>query len=244
MLTNCTFVGNSCDGDGGGMRAGPGTSPTLIGCTFVGNRSNLVSISLGGGALFANQSTPSIIDCTFIANTSFVGGGAIYAQLNASVSVVNSVFAGNSASVDGGAIQLKSGSVVVATNSLFTGNHAGAFGGALYSDAGAGGAVIISNCTLANNTAGNNCGGILANTGHLDLGNSIVWFNEGCEVNWHGGATVDIDYNNIEALFQWEMAGRSMLGAAATRRSPTARSTETMLRPVVVCSMSEGVARR
>jgi len=60
-------------------------------------------------------------------------------------------------------------------NALFDGNSASKLGGAIYTSFGE---PIITNCTVANNSAGTRAGGVRSdNNSHLYLDNCILWGN-------------------------------------------------------------------
>jgi hypothetical protein len=65
VLTNCTFVGNSVGGSGGGMRNTNGSSPVLTNCTFEGNSAS----AYGGGAMHNWSSSPTLTNCILWGDT-------------------------------------------------------------------------------------------------------------------------------------------------------------------------------
>ena len=64
-LYNCVFKGNLADDFGGGIFSE--SSPTIINCSFYGNRTN--SSSRGGGGIYGNNSgTTTVTNCIFLGN--------------------------------------------------------------------------------------------------------------------------------------------------------------------------------
>ena len=100
---NCTFIGNSANGensDGGAMSDG-----TAINCTFMDNRAGHK-----GGAIY----NVTAINCTFIHNEAGLAGGAAYLA-----NATNCIFIANHAKFYGGAIYEGS-----ASNCIFLSNSA------------------------------------------------------------------------------------------------------------------------
>jgi predicted outer membrane repeat protein len=72
LIENCVFTGNRAS-SGGGM-ACRYSSPTIRGCSFIGND----AISDGAGLYVLSESEPLIEDCLFTGNAAEADGGAIY----------------------------------------------------------------------------------------------------------------------------------------------------------------------
>ena len=123
-LTNCTFIGNSTRGQGGGMVNG-GSSPMMVNCTFIGN-----SASQGAGMSNFTDSSPAVTNCTFTANSADSAGGGMYNSNNSSPRLTNCILWGNSdfGGIDGSAqIHTASGNPVV-NYSIIQGGWSGAGG--------------------------------------------------------------------------------------------------------------------
>jgi len=87
-------------GSGGGMNNLRG-SPTVIGCTFIGN----MSFGAGGGMCNEGGSHPTVIDCAFIRNYAhFGGGGAVANSGNSNPTFTRCTFTENSAWNQGGGV--------------------------------------------------------------------------------------------------------------------------------------------
>lgn len=111
-VSNCAFKSNTNSStstvSGGGAVRVSGTTVTMNGCLFEGNKAE----NKNGGAIYVNSTgTLNLNRCTFIDNTAAVDGGAIYAT--GDVNIVDCDFEDNSATQHGGAIAL-SGSTVKA----------------------------------------------------------------------------------------------------------------------------------
>jgi len=174
VVSNCIFVNNTAQGDGGGIYGG-----TLFNCAFTNN------YGYDGGA----ASYSALKDCALANNRSYYGGGAYgstltdclitgnftYVDSDATANgggacastLANCVLSGNSSITGGGA----SGCTLF--NSLLTGNVAQfAAGWWPATGGGAYGSALI-NCTVTGNTAANGGGGVNSCT----LTNCIVNFN-------------------------------------------------------------------
>jgi len=110
-LADCSFVGNTADGNGGGLRVYGASlgDITLAGCSFVGN-----TAEGGGGGLYADgigNVPPSLTNCTIVENNAS-SGGAICAGSGCSpgyATITNTIIAFNTGE-DPLAFRLSSGS--------------------------------------------------------------------------------------------------------------------------------------
>jgi len=109
-LAGCSFVGNTADDSGGGLRvyglSGEGSYITLAGCSFVGNTANA-----SGGGLYVDglaSLSPSLTNCTFAHNTAEGWGGAAAFGLSADPMFSGCTIVENDAS-EGGAILVDGG---------------------------------------------------------------------------------------------------------------------------------------
>lgn len=153
VLTNCTFTGNSAWSGGGFLNYG--VTLTLINCTFSEN-----SASTGAG-LYNHMCDLTLTNCTFSGNSVDDYGGGIWncsLSLEYQAILTNCTFSGNSAGANGGAMANNHG-VETYTNCVFVGNSASGDGGAIcneyYSEP------TLTNCLFSGNTA--NCGGGMYN---------------------------------------------------------------------------------
>ncbi|GGM95319.1 hypothetical protein GCM10010967_30930 [Dyadobacter beijingensis] len=150
---------------------------------------------INGGAIRNVSASPTIANCAFLNNYG-ENGAAIYNE-SASPMIVNTLFRSNSASFgggSGGAIANRDGSNVVLINCLLAGNSAGQFGGAIYND---GSTLTLLNCTVTGNSQAFQ-GAIVSTYGTLILRNTIVYGN-GSGINSQENAN-SITYSLVEGM--------------------------------------------
>lgn len=201
-------------GQGGGGMSNESGSPTVLGCTFSGNR------AFRGGGMYITDSTPTVIacafigncatergggiavldtapapvvtvrDCTFIENMANAGGGL--AGASSSSRAVDCTFVRNSANTGGGAARC------TLVSCTFIGNTATSAGGALSE------LVNVVNCTIVGNAAfGTSGGGGLAtinNQGVL-VSNSTFFGNTSMSV--YGGGAMSGDPTVVNCIL-WQ----------------------------------------
>ncbi|GMU23844.1 MAG: hypothetical protein AMXMBFR13_39220 [Phycisphaerae bacterium] len=144
VFTDCHFESNTSVNGGGAMENGEGSSPTLIGCTFLDN-----AAAFGGGVYNYNHSNPILVDCDFISNAAY--GGGMY-NYNASPTLWQCTFVENDAGEggSGGALWNALGSSPLISDCTFEGNTAGFGAAAVGNDAST---PRIRRCTFIDNTA-------------------------------------------------------------------------------------------
>ncbi|MCF2971152.1 hypothetical protein L1047_08095 [Synechococcus sp. Nb3U1] len=162
-VSNSTLSGNSAGTRGGGIRA---VTATVSNSTLSGNSANF-----GGGGIFAST-TATVSNSTLSGNSAGSDGGGIYAVNTATVS--NSTLSGNSANFGGGGIRAVTATV---SNSTLSGNSANFGGGGIRAVT-----ATVSNSTLSGNSAGTRGGGIFAST--ATVSNSTL---SGNSANFDGG---------------------------------------------------------
>ncbi len=136
-ITAGSAFGSSSANYGAGMYNSAG-SPTLINCTFSGNRGG------SGGGIYNSSSSPALTNCTVSGNWALYGGG-IY-NSGGSPTVTNCTFSGNSAAYgDGGGMYNRSSSSPALTNCTFSGNWAGDRGDGIYNSSSA---PSLTNCII------------------------------------------------------------------------------------------------
>lgn len=141
IVTNCTFIGNIANGNGGALYGGSAEDSTFINnvanwnggaiadgyafnCKFIGNRADYAFNSHGGAIYYGYAQ-----DCVFI-NNSASWGGAMYAGINGGQYynlAVDCIFEGNKAQFNGGALY-----ECDALRCNFTKNSASQTAGAMY----------------------------------------------------------------------------------------------------------------
>jgi hypothetical protein len=144
-------------------------APVFEKCTFNGNRA-----TVGGGA-YAAWSYGTVTDCNFEDNSSYHGGGILC--VGGTSKIVTSRFTGNQSTVSaaqGGAITLLGADAEVNECNIWNNASAGSGGGIYISSSDVGGnelpgrnSVLIRNCLITGNSAGQNGAGISA-TWHSD----------------------------------------------------------------------------
>lgn len=144
----------------------------------------------GGGVFVGNNATGAraVIDHTsFLENVSGNLGGGLYTNLEATaITVTNSVFNGNSAATGGGLARYNAGLRIF--NSSFTQNTATSGGGLFLSavpSPTSGPYVRVQSVTVSGNTATNNQGGGVLNTGRVELYSMTIVTNTNGV--WSGG---------------------------------------------------------
>ncbi len=161
-ITNCQFMANSTDGEGGGMY-NLNSSPMITGSSFEQNITEYVYEG-GGGGIFNQASSPFLIDCTFIGNTvialsnpNVAGGGGMYTREQCSPLLINCTFIENLATNDddnyysglgGGILNFVSSPIII--DCTFLRNGATNSGGGIITLAGSD---IIVGCEFRENTA-------------------------------------------------------------------------------------------
>jgi hypothetical protein len=177
--------------NGGGMILN-GTSPTIRGNIFTGNRATGVGGGGGGGAIQAvnTPANPLIINNTFTNNEAKLDGGAIHTDFNAIADIRENTFVTNRALQGSGAgirVSRSTTPFTIAGN-RFDRNTAVFAGGAI--------SAIAVNVTIQDNVITNNNGGVYAGGIHIEtqdmFGNrtTVIKNNrlEGNRASRHGGA--------------------------------------------------------
>jgi len=165
-------------------------NPTLVRCTFIGNRANQ------GGGVYAPESI-EIDSCNFISNTAGRGGGLYLFEGDSNP--VNCRFAGNNANLGGGAYGHYTDSTFV--NCAFTGNRAGSRGGGASIAADAGASASFVNCTFGGNHAKYRGGGLRTSAfTKTHLKNCVFLNNESDDSNYQRGNI----YKETYSLIDWD----------------------------------------
>jgi hypothetical protein len=159
---------------GGAVAFEDGAAPEFNECTFNGNRATI------GGGVFAAWSYGIVADCNFEDNSSYSGGGILY--VGGTSEILNSRFTGNQSTVSaaqGGAITLLGANAEIRDCNIWANATAGSGGGIYVSsqdvdgyELPGGDTVLIKNCLITGNSAGQNGAGI-----------SAVWYSDPNIVN-------------------------------------------------------------
>ena len=167
-LTGCTFIGNTSTGGGGAVGCYYNSSPMIIDCSFSAN----ISPS-GGGGLGCFNSSPDLLRCTFDSNE---GGGMYCYESNSTLT--GCVFSRNVSTYFGAGMSCYSNSSPTLSGCTFQGNTASFYGGGLSCTLNS--SPLLENCTFVDNGAQGGGGAIFCNEYSTpQLFNSIIAFNLG-----------------------------------------------------------------
>jgi hypothetical protein len=168
-ITRCVIAGNTCDW-GGGLFVNEG-DPELTFCTIGDNH----VVKYGGGG-YCYRSTTTLRWCTIEGNDAALGGG-FYSHYSAT-KIVDTLFDGNTTSgYSGAGLACGTDSTTMVANSIFIDNVA-------TGQYAVGGGIrcylclpTIVNCTVVNNRASYEGGGIQCEFSNAVIMNTIVWGN-------------------------------------------------------------------
>ncbi len=147
---------------------------SLAGLTLSGGNANASSSGAGYGGAIHTQGNLTLSTCSFTGNAASVRGGAIFANAG-TVKVERCTFWGNTSNGWGGAIHAEFCSLDISQTTL-TGNTA-TDGGAVFfmSNPSTTQSILVSHCTIANNTATTGLGGGIYGTSSSQfVSNSII----------------------------------------------------------------------
>ncbi|MBE7506202.1 MAG: right-handed parallel beta-helix repeat-containing protein [Planctomycetia bacterium] len=192
-IVNCRFIGNgprnfSSDSFGGAIHFQGNSAAQVIDCVFENNRARQ-----GGAIWLPSVSTfaPTIQRCRFEGNVAYWRGGAIEnlnytsspgVQIRECRFIDNIAYAAPGEGIDsykgGGAIS-NEGGLATLTNCVFIGNESAQNGGAInnFSNSNSFGTLTLRSCTLSENTAAWQAGGIWMQNGTMTLRNIVLWSN-------------------------------------------------------------------
>src|SRR5262249_8939643 len=198
-ITGSTFNNNKTTNGGNGAAIGGdnNTSMGIQSCTFTNNKT-----SGNGRAVDIGVTSMTIDNSTFDSNTAGdathpASGGGLFTGYT--VTITRSTFSNNSATQFGGGAFTggNDGTMLTATNCTFSGNTAGMGGGGLATGGGSG-QLILSNVTIANNTATTGGGGgVQINFGASIFQNTIIAGNSGSPDPDCEGEMISGDYNLV-----------------------------------------------
>ena len=209
---NCKFENNEATGTGGTFdKGGSGgavyvdgvdqnginNSMTMCGCTFINNKAAYQAGALNVIFYDAKGSALTMDKCSFEGNSCTPDKGGAFYFMNGSLNLTNSTFADNTTPGLGGAIWTTNYNANI-SNCTFKGNNAvtgnDGLGGALALDgSGTSKIATVTNCTFAENRAGNFASAIF-NGGRLTLTNTLFYKNKvgvGSQANADAGAVIN-----------------------------------------------------
>lgn len=181
-ITNTIIEGNRTQNDGG-VRCITSCTGRLIDVII---RNNTATGNVGGGLGAAGNLYLERVQVLDNTHTGQLGAGGL-SCLQASgqthtIVVIDSLIAGNTTTGDGGGIRLgtiegfyESDPILVVINTTIVGNRAARGAGVSVGR----GRATLSSVTIADNEASGEGGGILRNTGRIELRNSVVARNRG-----------------------------------------------------------------
>jgi len=221
MLTDCSFTGNTCVNNGGGIyNTNYGSTLTAINCTFTGN---IATNGIGGGIYTVSSAKFDGLGCSFTGNEAILAGGIYHGSIGVStitgsrfegnmatsseggglyntggihLKVTKCFFSGNTGVTNGGGMLNYGGSTAI-DHSVFSGNTAGTTGGGMYNiDA----SPRISHCTFNANSASNNGGAIFNVNSSPVIINTII---HGSVPNGviHSGGNSAVSYSLVQGGF-------------------------------------------
>lgn len=180
ILSNGTVTGGNNNGNGGGIYNAGTLNMTDV--TITGNRANKNNSvwGTGGGIYNAAGSNFCMENGSITNNIAYGGGGGIHATEVNNFSMDGVTVSGNSATSKGGGIRLKTGrptcsiSNCTITNNHLPNNDNQAMGGGIYLEGPSSANVSISECTISDNSAKQNGGGIYVAAGKATLTNCNI----------------------------------------------------------------------
>jgi hypothetical protein len=179
VLDGFTITAGNATGSFGAGIINEFGSPTVIGCTFVGNAAR------GGGGMFNISGSPKVINCTFSANIAEWSGGGMFNGEDSFPTVVNCLFARNSS--EG------------AANDIWG-------GGGMFNDYAS---PTLTNCTFSENSAYRGGGMLTAyGFSSPVLANCVFWANTaqaGPQIELKYGSVPIVLYSNVQGA--WPGAG-------------------------------------
>ncbi len=200
LVTNCIFTGNQGNVDAA-MSISAAAAPVISNCVFDNNEA---ATNSGVMAICGAGTLPDISWCAFTNNTCGRMGGAIVVCDGAVAAIRHSRFIGNSAFNIGGAICNYNNGTSIVSNCLFEGNETRdtSFGGGAIGNWKS--RLLITNCTLVNNTTANQ-GGAIGNWNNSisTVKNCIVWGNAPQQL-FNDTSTTNITYSDVMGGFSGE----------------------------------------
>jgi len=204
-ITGGSVIGNVAGKEGGGLWNGTGTM-TITGVDIEDNMA--IGNDTGGGGIFNLGGTVLIDAATTLTGNIAMGdtpggrGGAIFNNTDGVLDLANGLnITGNYASRAGGAIEDASNGTLTLNGVIITGNAAGVdigLGNTITPNPGNGGGIHLSGttnadirtCTVNDNHAALEGGGLWNNLGTMTVGNTIMDMNvaEGDDADTGGGA--------------------------------------------------------
>ena len=195
QITRCTFENNRADRYGGGL-CNRESSSTVQSSVFEANTAGLL-----GGGISSGQSVVEATDCLFIENTAGGRGGGVYDSNDEGISshFANCEFWGNRTDGSGGGMGSFLSSPLI-DNCIFVDNHAVESGGGMYARLTS--RPVLNGCALVNNSSRVG-GGVFSHSDSAPLiTNSIVWGNEGGQIDDQESGVITVRYSDVEGGYE------------------------------------------
>lgn len=193
-LTNCKFISNTTDQDGGALQNWK-SSPQISDCLFDGNQADG-----DGGAIFNyTQCNPWIENSIFRNNSCYGNGGAIYNRRDCSPIITQVLIYDNYAGIDGGGVYTVTSNSApcspIATNVTIVHNEAGNSGGGAFDD-GLGDSRLKNSIVLGNSAPNNNeidapAASATTNVFYCIIGDEYYTFGSNLPTTYSGDVFVD-----------------------------------------------------
>jgi predicted outer membrane repeat protein/parallel beta-helix repeat protein len=194
ILDGFTITNGSTSENGGGIRIGNSSSPTIANCIITGNE------AFAGGGISCGRYSKPVITNSIIKNNWITGdgdlsnGGGIHISPSASPTITNCIIKNNKSGRNGGGLAFDNAEPTI-VNCVFSNNTAAGNGGAISFQNSA---PIITNCTFSNNSASGD-GGAIACTSPLSgtaVANSILWGDSPGEISCN--SEISVTYSDIQ----------------------------------------------
>jgi predicted outer membrane repeat protein len=204
-LDGFTITNGSTSGNGGGVRIGNSSSPTIANCIITDNE------AFAGGGISCGASSAPFITNSIIQNNSVTGdndqsnGGGIHAAPSSKPTITNCIIKNNTSNWNGGGLAFNTADEPTIVNCTFSNNTAAVNGGAI---SFVNSAPIITNCTFSNNSASGDGGAIACSTPlpGTAVANSILWGDSPAEISCDS-EIISVTYSDILGESTWAGTG-------------------------------------
>ena len=199
-LDGFTITNGTTSENGGGVRIGRSSSPTITNCIITDNE------AFAGGGISCGDSSAPFITNSIIQNNLVTGdnsesnGGGIHASTSSTPTITNCIIKNNTSDWSGGGLAFNTADEPKIVNCIFSNNTAVVNGGAI---SFVNSAPIITNCTFSNNSTLGNGGAIACSTplSGTAVSNSILWGDSPAEISCD--SEISVTYSDIQGETTW-----------------------------------------